>query len=168
MNLFRVPKLYENMDEATIGMWLVQEGDLIEEGTELIEFVTDKTTEIYPSPFSGTLLKIFCQEKSTIPVSYIIAAIGEPGEVIPDVSSENESIISAADPLAEIENLDLAVSSTDNKAFNKPAKKMRIAPAARAFAKKHGLDLDLLAEHFAGKMIHKKDLENYLKEQGEQ
>jgi len=32
--LLKIPKLYENMDEATIGEWLVGEGDLVSAGDD--------------------------------------------------------------------------------------------------------------------------------------
>ena len=145
VNIVRVPKLYENMDEATIGSWLVSEGDELELGTELLEFVTDKTTELYPSPFSGTVLKIYCKEKSTVPISFGIAAIGPPGAIIPDVSQENEAILNAANPLQDIKvdfSRDKAVGSSP---VESSSRRPRIAPAARAFAKKNGLDLDQIS-----------------------
>ena len=164
--LFRVPKLYENMDEATIGKWLIEEGQSVAVGDELVEFVTDKTTELYQSPYEGTLLKCFCDEKSTIPVGYIIAAIGAEGSDIPDVSAENEALIKDSDPLKD---LDLSLNKPGEQTAGTAApasKRPRIAPAARALAKRNGIDINELAEHFGSKMIHKQDVEAYLKEKG--
>ncbi|RYG70120.1 hypothetical protein EON80_08535, partial [bacterium] len=44
--MFRValPQIFENMEEATIGGWLVSEGSQVEVGTPLCELITEKTT----------------------------------------------------------------------------------------------------------------------------
>lgn len=159
IHLFKLPKLYENMDEATIGLWLKSEGDFVNKGDDLVELVSDKTTEVYPSPYSGTLLKSYCDVKSSIPISFILAAIGPLGSDIPDVSDYNEKLLKVSDPLANID--------WDNKTNNeeKEIKRVRIAPAARALAKRNKLDLEQLSEHFGNKMINKKDVEAYIAEQ---
>lgn len=75
--LLRVPKLYENMDEATVGEWLVQEGELVNEGQLIVELITDKRTEQIPTTKAGRLLSIIAREKSVVPVGYILAVIGQ-------------------------------------------------------------------------------------------
>jgi 2-oxoglutarate dehydrogenase E2 component (dihydrolipoamide succinyltransferase) len=53
--MFRVvvPQLFENMEEATIGSWLCNEGDAIEIGTPLCELITEKTTLELPPKARG-------------------------------------------------------------------------------------------------------------------
>ena len=41
MELIRIPKFSENMDEATIVEWMKAEGDAIEQGDHLLTVITD-------------------------------------------------------------------------------------------------------------------------------
>jgi 3-oxoacyl-[acyl-carrier protein] reductase len=159
ITLFRVPKLYENMDEASIGSWLVDEGDTVEKGQLLVEFVTDKTIQEFESPVDGRVLKIYAPEKSVVAVQYIIAAIGPAGGDAPDVSDENARIQQAA---AAAQGLGETAAPEPAAA---PVAKPRIAPAARSLAKTHNIDINKLAETHGGGVIHKKDVEAYLEQQ---
>jgi pyruvate/2-oxoglutarate dehydrogenase complex dihydrolipoamide acyltransferase (E2) component len=96
--LFRLPKLYENMDEATVGEWFVTPGETVEKGQLLVELITDKTVLEYEAPETGTLLAVYAKPKSTVPIGYVLAAIGEPGQAAPDVAAENARILAEASP----------------------------------------------------------------------
>ena len=41
--IIELPKLYENMDEATIGPWQVKVGQAVKKDDFLVELITDKT-----------------------------------------------------------------------------------------------------------------------------
>ncbi len=153
--LFRLPKLYENMDEATIGSWLLRVGAKVEKGQPLVELITDKTVVEYESPFSGTLLAVYAEEKSTIPVGYILAALGAEGTKVPNVESENAALLAGGgDPGAVMPDASAPATT--------PPERLRVAPAARAFAKKHEVDLEAVAKAVGGGVIHRKDVEAYL------
>lgn len=160
IQLFRLPKLYENMEEATIGAWLVADGEPVTIGEALVELITDKTVLEFESTFSGTLLKTYAPVRSVVPIGYILAAIGPAAATAPDVASENEALLAAAAALAAI-----PVSSPASE--TRPAKKpnpgkLRVAPAARVLAKKHAIDLEEVAKIATGNVIHRKDVEAYL------
>ncbi|MFT5130325.1 MAG: 3-oxoacyl-[acyl-carrier protein] reductase [Rhodothermales bacterium] len=153
--LFTLPKLYENMDEATLGEWMVEEGAEIAKGAPLVELVTDKTILEYESPASGVLLKIYAPTRSVVPVGYVLAAIGEAGSEVPDVAARNDAL-TAEFANAGGEPLPVPIA--------KPAaKKRRVAPAARALAKKHGIDLSAIV--VGDRPIHKGDIEAYIASQ---
>jgi 3-oxoacyl-[acyl-carrier protein] reductase len=153
-HLVTLPKLYENMDEATLGEWLVAEGAEIAEGDPLVELVTDKTVLEYESPAAGTLLRIYAPVRSTVPVGYVLAAIGPAEAEIPDVSAQNEAVRAEFAKLAGADSLALPLAESA-----KP-KKPRVAPAARALAKKHGIDLSQIV--VGDRPIHKADVEAYI------
>jgi pyruvate dehydrogenase E2 component (dihydrolipoamide acetyltransferase) len=160
IQFFRLPKLYENMEEATIGAWLVADGEPVTIGEALVELITDKTVLEFESTFSGTLLKTYAPVHSVVPIGYILAAIGPDAATAPDVASENEALLAAAAALAA-----MPVSSPASE--TRPAKnpnpgKLRVAPAARVLAKKHAIDLDEVAKIATGNVIHRKDVEAYL------
>ena len=48
--------LYPEMEEATIGQWLVAVGDQVVPGQSLAELITDKVVYEYQSPSAGTIL----------------------------------------------------------------------------------------------------------------
>ena len=62
------------------GRWLVAEGQEIAEDAPLVEIQTDKATVEIPSPYAGTVLRIFVAEGEVAPVGTVLVVIGEPGE----------------------------------------------------------------------------------------
>ena len=83
-----MPKQGLQMTEGTILSWLVKEGETCEEGKPLFEMETDKLTITMDAPASGTLLKIVHGEGDEVPITHIIAVIGEPGEDISALLAE--------------------------------------------------------------------------------
>ena len=79
-----MPKLGLTMEEGTVTYWLVKEGQPVEAGKPLMTVETDKVSIDVEAPASGILLKILVEEGNTVPISTIIAYIGEPGEMIPE------------------------------------------------------------------------------------
>lgn len=77
-----MPKQGLQMIEGTITKWLKQEGDRVTADEPLFEIETDKLTITIPAPESGTLLKIIEQEGATVPITEVIAVLGEKDEDI--------------------------------------------------------------------------------------
>ncbi|HBP38853.1 MAG TPA: hypothetical protein DD640_08975 [Clostridiales bacterium] len=75
-----LPKQGLQMTEGTITNWLAQEGQTVVAGKPLFAMETDKLNIEIDAPASGTLLKILKQEGDTVPITEMIAIIGEPGE----------------------------------------------------------------------------------------
>lgn len=84
-----IPQAFENMEEATIGVWLKAEGDAVSPGDALCELITEKTTFPLEAEGAGVLLHIAAGEKSIVPVGAIIGVIGESSEAVPDIEAEN-------------------------------------------------------------------------------
>ena len=94
MYLLRMPKADENMAEGTVLRWLVEEGDRVENEENVVECLADKGTFDAWSEADGTVLRIFTPEKSVVPVGYVLAAVGAPGEEMPDVEAMNKALLS--------------------------------------------------------------------------
>ena len=77
-----MPKQGLQMEEGTIIKWLKKEGEAVKEGEPLFEMETDKLTITMDSTATGTLLKIVKGEGETVPITEVIAYVGEPGESI--------------------------------------------------------------------------------------
>ncbi|MHB1042598.1 MAG: 2-oxo acid dehydrogenase subunit E2 [Eubacteriales bacterium] len=75
-----MPQLGLTMTAGTISRWLKKVGDCVEKGEPLLEVMTDKANMEVESPASGVLLKVLAQEGLTVPITEIIAYIGEQGE----------------------------------------------------------------------------------------
>ena len=73
-----MPKQGLQMTEGTIIKWLKKEGELVKEGEPLFEMETDKLTITMDSTATGTLLKIVKGEGEVVPITEVIAYVGEP------------------------------------------------------------------------------------------
>jgi pyruvate dehydrogenase E2 component (dihydrolipoamide acetyltransferase) len=145
MDLIRIPKFSENMDEATIVEWMKSEGDPIEQGDHLLTVITDKADVEIEAEAAGTLLKIVAEEKSSVPVSYIVGLIGSPSDELPDYESMNDE--ARAQFTVGTEGLDSAAKP--KKRPSKPAQRSaRVAatPKAKRLAKKNSIDLAAVQE----------------------
>jgi len=77
-----MPKLGMTMEKGLIERWLKKEGDYVEKGEPLLEVMTDKVTIEVESFHNGYLKKILAKEGEEIPVTEVIAYIGEKDEKI--------------------------------------------------------------------------------------
>ena len=74
----KLPELGEDApNEAEVSFWYVAEGEAVEEGQDVVEMITDKAAFTVPSPASGTLKRILCQEGDTVKVDQVMAVIEE-------------------------------------------------------------------------------------------
>lgn len=90
-----MPKLGVDMQEGQIIEWKKKEGDKVEEGEILLEIKSDKTNIELEAEASGVLLKILKKEDEIVPVTEVIAYIGEEGEQIADSSSSSKEEVKA-------------------------------------------------------------------------
>lgn len=72
-----LPEIGEGVKEAAISYWHFEEGDRIEEGEDLVEITTDKSTFNIPSPCSGVLTEVFFEEGDIIEAGEALANIEE-------------------------------------------------------------------------------------------
>jgi len=64
-----------NGDEATISFWYVEEDEEVEEGEDIVEMITAKTTFNVTAPVSGRLVEILAQEGDVVKVGDIMAIL---------------------------------------------------------------------------------------------
>ncbi len=75
-----MPKQGQSVESCIIVGWKKRPGDAVKTGEVICEVETDKATFEVESPAEGTLLAIFHDTGSDVPVLAPIAAIGKPGE----------------------------------------------------------------------------------------
>ena len=157
-----MPKQGLQMTEGTIMSWLVKEGEIATEGEPLFEMETDKLTITMDSPASGTLLKIIKGEGETVPITEIIAVIGEPGEDISAMLKEAAPAAAAApaEPVAPAaEAAPAAAPATVQRA---QGERVFITPRAKTAAEEAGIDYSGIAGSGTDGMIIERDVIAYL------
>jgi len=70
-------ELGEGAREATISYWHFEEGDKVEEGEDLVEIATDKSTFNVPAPCSGVLTEVYYEEGDIVTAGEVLANIEE-------------------------------------------------------------------------------------------
>ncbi len=129
-----MPKLGQTMEEGVIERWIKKEGDKVEKGDILLEITTDKATLEVESYARGVLRKILAQEGQTVPVTQVIALIGELDEELPELKVET------------VEREPVAVAPETEgipHAKGRPAAEVRVkaSPLAKKLAQEKGIDL---------------------------
>src|SRR5215218_5604118 len=74
--------LSPTMEEGRLVEWKKGEGDAVAVGDVLAEVETDKAVMELVARAGGTLLKQVVPAGATVPVSELVALIGEPGEAV--------------------------------------------------------------------------------------
>jgi len=157
-----MPQMGADMVEGTLVRWLKQVGDRVERGEAIAEIETDKATVELEAFQSGTILKLVASEGDIVPVGDVIAVLGEPGEVPPEVQRkpvpppakreiEPEVRAAAARPAEPAETVASAAVAEDGR--------IRISPVARKIALEAGIDVRALRGSGPDGRILRRDVE---------
>ena len=156
-----VPQLFENMEEATIGRWLVSVGQTVQKEQPLCELITEKVTLELPAEAAGTVRQLVAPDKAIVPTGFVIALIGDENEDLPDVAAENDKLKAdetvAPHPMSALAREDIAPP----KAAATSSGRLRATPAARRAAKVAGVSLEDVAAQFPDKVLSEDDVKNY-------
>jgi pyruvate dehydrogenase E2 component (dihydrolipoamide acetyltransferase) len=91
-----MPKQGQSVESCVIVSWKKRAGDHVKAGEIICEVETDKATFEVESPAEGTLLAIFHEVGSDVPVLEPIAAIGTPGEKVEALRAGSAAAAAAA------------------------------------------------------------------------
>jgi pyruvate dehydrogenase E2 component (dihydrolipoamide acetyltransferase) len=86
-----VPKWGMTMTEGTITQWMVNEGDTIARGQEILEIETTKVTNVLEAAASGTLRRIVLQQGTTAPVGALAGVITDEAATTEEIDAFIES-----------------------------------------------------------------------------
>lgn len=98
-----MPPLGESVTEGTIGRWLKEPGEQIEQDEPLVEITTDKVNTELPAPFAGVLRRIVAPEGMTVAVGAEIAIIAVVGETDPEPAPTTDEALPEQAPIANQE-----------------------------------------------------------------
>jgi len=79
-----------NGDEATVSFWYVEEDEEVEEGEDLVEMITEKTTFNVTAPVSGRLVEVLAQEGDVLKIGDIVAILETEDEDEDEEDEEDE------------------------------------------------------------------------------
>jgi len=132
-----MPKLGLTMESGKIEKWHKKEGDKVEIGEVLFEVMTDKVTLEVESYNSGILRKILRTEGEEVPVTEVIAYIGDKDEEIPQYELKKE----AEAKIGEMEIKEAEETAEKVKeVYRISGEGAKISPLARKTAKEIGID----------------------------
>jgi pyruvate dehydrogenase E2 component (dihydrolipoamide acetyltransferase) len=150
-----MPKQGQSVESCVIVGWKKKPGDTVKTGEVICEVETDKATFEVESPAEGTLLAIFHEAGSDVPVLATIAAIGTPGENLDGLRKVSRPAAVSAPPHGAA----LFVSAE----VRPPARgKIMASPRARALAASRGVALAGLRGTGPGGRIIERDVKSAL------
>ncbi|SHH05806.1 dihydrolipoamide acetyltransferase family protein [Flagellimonas flava] len=160
VEIIKMPRLSDTMEEGTVASWLKKVGDSVEEGDILAEIETDKATMEFESFYSGTLLHIGIQEGESAPVDEVLAVIGPEGTDVSAVLNAPASVpVAESAPAPKAEATAAPVAPTQAA----PSQNGRIlaSPLAKKIADDKGINLaDVTGSGDHGRIV-KRDVENF-------
>ncbi|MFK5974237.1 MAG: pyruvate dehydrogenase complex dihydrolipoamide acetyltransferase [Flavobacteriaceae bacterium] len=163
VEIIKMPRLSDTMEEGTVETWLKKVGDKVEEGDILAEIETDKATMEFESFYSGTLLYIGIQEGESSPVDAVLAVIGPEGTDVGAVLNSSQAVAKSdlGDPKEEEKPKAQKQESTNETKTVSDGQRIFVSPLAKKIAKEKGIDLsDVNGTGDHGRIV-KKDIENY-------
>ncbi|MBU4479487.1 MAG: hypothetical protein KKH34_10460 [Candidatus Omnitrophica bacterium] len=72
-----MPDLGPDIEEAMVSFWHVEEGEHVEQGMDIVEVASEKSTFNIQAPCSGVLTERIAREGDTIGVGDVMARIEE-------------------------------------------------------------------------------------------
>jgi pyruvate dehydrogenase E2 component (dihydrolipoamide acetyltransferase) len=162
-----MPRLSDTMEEGTILRWLVEDGEQVKRGEELVEIETDKANMIYESDQEGTLETV-AAEGDTLAVGATIARVGGGDHGAHDSTEAKDKDEPASRPagvraVGEVTEGDVshvAASGHEVSAVGSPeGERVKASPLARRIAQQNEIDLHTLTGSGPGGRIVKADVQ---------
>src|SRR5215469_12067759 len=83
----RMPDLGTNVEECKLLAWRVREGEGVKRGEVLAEIETDKAVAELESTAEGVLLRQAVKAGDPARTGDVLAYVGQPGELLPDLEA---------------------------------------------------------------------------------
>ncbi|WP_136465109.1 pyruvate dehydrogenase complex dihydrolipoamide acetyltransferase [Flagellimonas onchidii] len=163
VEIVKMPRLSDTMEEGTVASWLKKVGDAVEEGDILAEIETDKATMEFESFYSGTLLHIGIQEGKSAPVDEVLAVIGPEGtDVNAVLNAPAGAAVAESAPKAEATpEAPKAQQSAPEVISSQNGQRILASPLAKKIAVEKGINLaDVKGSGDHGRIV-KRDVENF-------
>ncbi len=166
---FKLPDLGEGIHEAEIISVKFKEGDVVKEDDVLFEVETDKAMVEIPSPYSGTVEKMFVKEGQTVNVGIVMVSFSGAGDSSSSSNGavEKEEEVAVAEPVKEpvmaaaSSNNSTAAMARSGAVIHDRERPVPAAPAVRKLARELSIDLHCVAGTGRGGRVLKEDVTAY-------
>lgn len=153
------------MTEGKILKWKIQPGDSFGVGDALFSIETDKAVVDYEATEKGVLAKIIAESNQALPIGTDVAVVVKKKEQVssfsdfqPQPSGSSASSASSDSPKAPPSTAQPASGATHESApLNS---RLASSPLAKAFAKRHGVDIAEIQGSGPGGRVIKQDVED--------
>ncbi|MEE2675146.1 MAG: alpha/beta fold hydrolase [Myxococcota bacterium] len=156
-----MPRLGMTMEEGTVVEWPVPVGGRVEKGETLLIIETEKAESEIEATLSGTLRHVYAEPGETLRCGVLLAAITEEADEAFDADVFAAEYVPPDGPIIET-----AIEGPRQDAVAPvrppPGERKPVAPAARALAKKHGVEIDLVSGTGPNGRVTKQDVERWL------
>ena len=144
MRQFTLPDLGEGLEEAEIVAWFINEGDHVVTNQPLVSVETDKAVVEVPSPWSGTIARLFGAKGDLVKVGAPLVEFSEGAE------EDTGTIVG-----------EIARSGPAPQVIEAPTRLggLQVLPATRALARNLDVDLNLVQGSGPGGIITRTDIE---------
>jgi pyruvate dehydrogenase E2 component (dihydrolipoamide acetyltransferase) len=162
MKIFKLPDLGEGLPDAEIVEWLVEEGADIKVDEPLVSMETAKAVVEVPSPYTGTVAKLYGQAGDVIETGSPLAGFlveGEDG--LPEAAGEAVADVESQAPRADSGTVVGAMESSDTVVSESLATVggVKVSPAVRALARKLKVNLAGVAPSGPDGVVTRADVE---------
>lgn len=160
-----MPKQGLQMTEGTITRWIVREGENCISGQPLFEMETDKLVITIDANVTGKLLKIIAPEGATVPITEIIAIIGQAGEDISALLAQGKPSLAntpaATSPVASA-NVPAQAAGSAPIPVAAPAGPVYATPRARLRAEEKNMNVEQIAGSGPEGLIIERDVLTFI------
>lgn len=168
VEVVKMPRLSDTMEEGTVASWLKNVGDKVEEGDILAEIETDKATMEFESFYNGELLHVGVQVGESAVVDSLLAIIGPSGT---DVSAVIASASAGVPPSVAEEPVSTPAMPSPTQTTSAPpptpsttsdSGRIMASPLAKRIAAEKGIDLvQVIGSGEHGRIV-KRDVEQFV------
>lgn len=148
-----MPQLGESVVDGTVGEWLKQVGDTVEEYEPIVRVSTDKVDTEVPAPADGILLEIHIPEGETVDSGVVLGIIGTTEEE-PAPAADPQSLAAQAATATAAQRTQATAPNGQHNAH--------VTPVVARMAAEHNLDLTQIQGTGRNGRITKKDVLAYL------
>jgi len=155
---FILPDLGEGLTEAQLVAWRVEEGAHVDVNAPLCEVETAKAVVVIPSPWAGTVKKLYAKPGESVAVGEPLVTISAQTPAAVESAEEAPSTLVGYGPGGP-ESGTRRRARVATSASAEPSADVRAAPYVRQLAKDKGVDLATVTGTGPGGRITKADIE---------
>jgi 2-oxoisovalerate dehydrogenase E2 component (dihydrolipoyl transacylase) len=162
----KMPQLGESVTEGTVGRWLKQPGERVEQYEALLEVTTDKVDTEVPAPATGIVRQIVVPEGQTVRVGTLLAILDDDGRPTtdhrPPTTDHRPPTTDTADRRPTTDDRRPTTTDTTTGTRRGGAAESFISPVVARLAAEHRLDLGAIEGSGQNGRVTKRDVLNYI------